>query len=133
MNARRWKIAGLAAACAVVAFGPFLVVWYLRSSKAGPSLESPDGQMTAEVVFGKRDAKLCRLVVIRKHDGRKIGDSVCLAPAEGEKARLVWLPDGAAVGYVTPGRRVLGFVRLRSTVAELSNEEVGERLAGEMK
>jgi len=132
LKGRRWKIAGLVAAAILVAAGPFAVVAYLRASKTGPSLDSPDGSLTAQLAYGKPGQKLCRLIVVRKHDGQKIADTVCHSPGT-ERARIVWLPDGGAVGVVTQERRVLGLLRLKPSVFDLANEEVAERLLAEMK
>jgi hypothetical protein len=132
-TARRWKIAALVALALLVAAGPFLVVWYLRTSKRGPDLDSPDGAFVAEVHYGDRDAKLCKLLVARKRDGTKIGESVALHPGE-EEAKLVWLPDSSAVGYVTVAkRRVLGIVRVKSPALKMDANELSELLLRAMR
>ncbi|MBI2899823.1 MAG: hypothetical protein HYY17_06535 [Planctomycetes bacterium] len=130
MNARRWKIAGLVAAAAAVALGPFLVVWRLRSS--GPELDSPDGQMRATVLPGPRGSKLGRLVVVRKSTGGKIAETVCALP-DGERGRIVWIEDSSVVALMTEKRAVLGLIRVKTSANGLTGEEIVEKLRNAAK
>lgn len=127
MDERRWKIAGLVAVCIVVAFGPAAVVWYIRSTERGPSKDSPDTEFVAEIIPGKKDSKLCQLFVFRKRDSLEIGKTVCLVP-QNETAKIVWLEDSSAVGYVTASGRVLGLVRVKGASMKLTGQELSEKL-----
>lgn len=127
MDERRWKIAGLVAICVVVALGPAAIVWYVRSTERGPMKDSPDGEFVAEILPGKKDSKLCQLYVIRKRDNLDIGKTVCLVP-QNEGAKIVWLEDASAVGYVSASGRVLGMVRVKGTSMKLTGQELAEKL-----
>lgn len=125
MDERRWKIAGLVVVCILVALGPAAIVWYIRTHERGPNLPSPDGEFTAEIIPGEKGAKLCRLVVLRNRDNLRIGDTVCLVP-QNEEARIVWLADSTAVGYVSASKRVLGMVRVKGAAMKHSNQELAD-------
>jgi hypothetical protein len=132
VDERRWKITGLVAICILVAFGPAAIVWYVRTSDRGPVKDSPDNEFSAEIVPGDKGSKLCQLIVLRKRDNLKVGTTVCLMP-QNEGARIVWLEDSSAAGYVSQSGRVLGMVRVKAAAMKLSSQELADLIQSAAK